>query len=96
MSLTELITSAKILIDADGNKEAVLLNWPLWEELLALLEDLEDAAEMEQARQEDDELIPWEQVVADYKANHPEFEIIQSPLEQGVLAPDKPVDTLHG
>ncbi|MCB0190644.1 MAG: hypothetical protein KDJ65_01725 [Anaerolineae bacterium] len=65
MSITELITSAKILIDADGNKEAVLLDWPLWEQLLTLLEDLEDAEEMAQARQEDDELIPWEQVVAE-------------------------------
>ena len=38
-------------------------------------EDLEDITELELARQEDDELVPWDQVVADYKANHPEVEI---------------------
>ena len=45
------------------------------EELLELLEDLEDAAEMEQAQHEDDELVPWEQVVADYRTSHPEAEV---------------------
>jgi hypothetical protein len=68
MSLTELLTSAQFLIDAEGNKKAVQIDWPVWEELLILLEDLEDAEELRQARQEDDEIIPWEQAKAELRA----------------------------
>jgi hypothetical protein len=35
--------------------------------VLELLEDLEDDEELRRARQEKDQLIPWERVQADYK-----------------------------
>ena len=43
--------------------------------ILEMLENLEDAEELRQAKQEEDELIPWEQVVADYKGSHPEADV---------------------
>ncbi|MFN8455652.1 MAG: hypothetical protein U0401_13465 [Anaerolineae bacterium] len=75
MSLAELLASVEFLVDADGKKKAAVVEWPMWEELLTLLEDLEDAEELRQARQEDDELIPWEQVKAKYLVTHPEANV---------------------
>ena len=61
MSIQEIVESAQIVIDAHGTKKAVLLDIALWQEILELLEDLEDAAEIEQLRGEDEEEISWEQ-----------------------------------
>ena len=75
MSITELLKTAQFVVDGSGNRKAVQLDLPVWEELLTLLEDLEDTGEIEQLQQEDDELIPWEQVVSDYKTAHPETDV---------------------
>ncbi len=72
MSIAEIMKTAQFVVDSDGNRKAVQLDLVVWEELITLLEDIEDAEEMAQARQEEDELIPWEQVISDYKATHPE------------------------
>lgn len=61
MSIREIVESAQIVIDANGTKKAILLDFALWEEILELLEDLEDAAEIERLRDEDEEEISWEQ-----------------------------------
>ena len=42
MSITELVESAQFLVDAGGNRKAVLLELTVWEELLNLLDELED------------------------------------------------------
>lgn len=68
MKLTELLISVEFLVDAEGNKKAAVVEWPIWEELLTLLEDLEDAEELRQTRLEDDEVIPWEQAKAELRA----------------------------
>jgi hypothetical protein len=70
MGVTELLQSARFVVDAGGNRQAVQLDLETWEAVLKLLEDLEDAAEMRQARQEEDDLIPWEEVKAGYEAGH--------------------------
>jgi hypothetical protein len=75
MGVTELLQSVQFVVDHEGKRKAVQVDLETWEELLDLLEDLEDAAEMEQTRYEDDELIPWEQVVADYRTSHPEADV---------------------
>ncbi len=61
MSISDLITKTQYVIDSQGEKQAVLIDLSVWAEIVALLEDLEDAAEMEQLRLEDDEAVPWEQ-----------------------------------
>jgi hypothetical protein len=53
MSVTELLKSVQFVIDSDGNRTAVQLDLALWEELVMLLEDLEDAEEIEQAHSEE-------------------------------------------
>ena len=63
MSVSELLQQAQFLVDAEGNKKAVVFDYGLWEELLPLLEDAEDAEEIRRIREtgEDEEVIPWEQ-----------------------------------
>lgn len=61
MSIQKIVESAQIVIDANGTKKAILLDFALWEEILELLEDLEDAAEIDRLRDEDEEEISWEQ-----------------------------------
>lgn len=63
MSVSEVLQQAQFLVDAEGNKKAVVFDYSLWEELLTLLEDLEDAEEIRRLREagEAEEALPWEQ-----------------------------------
>ena len=65
MSEMALLSSVQFVVDSDGHKSAFLVNLDVWEQILTLLEDLEDAEEIRRAREEDEETIPWEQVKAD-------------------------------
>lgn len=65
MSEMAFLQSVQFVVDSDGHKSAVLVNLDVWEQILTLLEDLEDAEEIRRAREEDEEIIPWEQVKAD-------------------------------
>ncbi|MCP4572601.1 MAG: hypothetical protein GY838_09655 [bacterium] len=40
--LSEVLTSARYLVDAEGGKTGVVLSLSAWENLLLLLEDLDD------------------------------------------------------
>jgi hypothetical protein len=71
MSVAEIIRSAQFL--TISGQRVVVLEQDVWQEIVGWLEDLEDAAELEQARQEDDENISWDQVKADYAARHPQI-----------------------
>jgi hypothetical protein len=41
MSVTDIVGSAQFVIDAEGNKKAVQLDWATWQSLVQLLENLE-------------------------------------------------------
>jgi len=47
MSVVELLKSAQFVIDAEGNKKAVMFDFALWDELLQWLQELEDLEEAE-------------------------------------------------
>ncbi len=53
------------VVDKDGQKKAVLVDYNVWEELLTRLEDLEDALEIQYLRDLNEETLPWEQVKAE-------------------------------
>ena len=72
MKLSDLEISVERITDAEG-KPKVVVDEALWDEILSLLEDLEDAEELKRARQEEDESIPWEEVKAKYLTAHPEL-----------------------
>ncbi len=60
----------KYVVDDRGNKSAVIVEYELWEELIARLEDLEDALEMRRLRERNEESIPWEQAKAELGLNN--------------------------
>jgi hypothetical protein len=45
MILSEKLETVQYVTDAEGNRQAVLLALPVWEEILALVESLEEAGE---------------------------------------------------
>jgi hypothetical protein len=49
MTISELVESAQFLVDSEGNKKAVLLDFTTWEALLQLLDDLDDLTDTEAA-----------------------------------------------
>lgn len=63
-----LLERAEFVVDAEGAKKAVVLDYALWEDLLELLEDMEDSAEMEALRMGDEEAISWEEAKAELRA----------------------------
>jgi hypothetical protein len=68
MSVIELLQMAQFVVDANGNKKAVVLDYTVWEELLTLLEDGEDAEEIRRLREAGEEVIPWEEAKAELRA----------------------------
>ena len=46
MQMTELIAAARFVVDSEGHKKAVMLDYGHWQELLTLLEDLSDLQEI--------------------------------------------------
>jgi hypothetical protein len=67
MSVTELLQAVQYVVDHEGNKKAALLDYAVWEELLTVLEDLEDADEIQRLREAGEESMPWEQAKADLR-----------------------------
>lgn len=61
MSAVEMLQTAEFVVDAQGNKKAILLDYEIWEELLTLLEDWEDVEEIRRLREAGEETVPWAQ-----------------------------------
>lgn len=68
MQVTELIDAARFVVDSDGRKKAVVLDYEHWQELLELLEDLADLREIDRVRNASEETIPWEQTREELRA----------------------------
>ena len=68
MNSTELLQNVQFVLDTDGNKTAVQIDYAAWEELLTLLEDIEDAEEISRSRASGEEAIPWEEAKAELRA----------------------------
>ena len=68
MKANKLISRAKLILDSNGDRKAVLLEWNTWEMLLEYLEDIEDSEAIELSRKSGEETIPWEQAEAELRA----------------------------
>ena len=68
MQVTELIDAARFVVDSDGHRKAVVLDYEHWQELLELLEDLADLQEIDRIRNTGEETIPWEQAREELRA----------------------------
>ena len=64
----DILRTVEFVVDAQGNKKAVLLDYKIWDKLLTLLEDWEDAEEIRRLREAGEETIPWEQAKAELRA----------------------------
>ena len=68
MQMTELIDAARFVVDSEGQKKAVLLDYEHWRELLARLEDMADLQVIDHVRKSGEETIPWEQAKEELRA----------------------------
>ena len=64
-AIYELIGAAEFVIDAEGQKKAVMLDFSVWKDLLNLLEDIKDSAETESIRASGEVPVSWESAKAD-------------------------------
>ena len=65
MNTQQLLEKVKFVVDNNGHQSAVLLGLKDWEQVLTLLEDGEDAQAILEAREDEEEEVPWEQVKAE-------------------------------
>ena len=69
MNTTQLLEKIQIVVDAKGNQSAISLALQDWEQLFILLEEVEDANDILQAKQENEETISWKQAKAELGLN---------------------------
>ncbi len=70
MTINEVLQSARFVVDSQGKQTAVQFDMPAWGILQQWIEDKEDIADIQQARQENDTVFSWNQVVAEHKAQY--------------------------
>jgi hypothetical protein len=59
MTVADILNSVKFVVNPDGHQSAVVVDLDVWEQIITLLEDTEDAEEIKQARAIKEETIPW-------------------------------------
>ena len=69
MQVNELIQKVYTIVDCDGNKKAVQIDYATWEGLLEWLEALEDMEEIDRVRESGEEYIPWERAKTELRAD---------------------------
>ena len=69
MNTTQLLEKIQIVVDAKGNQSAISLALQDWEQLFILLEEVEYANDILQAKQENEETISWKQAKAELGLN---------------------------
>ena len=59
MTVTDILGSVKFVVNPDGHQSAVVVDLDVWEQIVTLLEDAEDAEEIEKARSIKEDVIAW-------------------------------------
>jgi len=67
VTVAEILKSVNFVIGPKGKKSAVLVDMSVWEQIVTMLEDAEDADEVKQARTVREEKIPWNTAKKDLK-----------------------------
>ena len=60
MTVTDILNSIKFVVNPDGRQSAVVVDLDVWEQIVTILEDAENAEEMKQARAVKEETISWQ------------------------------------
>ncbi len=69
MNVTDILEKAQFVVDANGEKKSVLIDYTAWKALPTLLEDLQDIEEIRHLRDAGEEVIPWEQAKVELHAD---------------------------
>jgi len=67
MTVADILSSVKFVVNPDGQQSAVVVDLDVWEQIVILLEDTEDAEEMKQMRSIKEEKILWEMAKKELK-----------------------------
>ncbi|MFZ1042434.1 MAG: hypothetical protein WCA79_06600 [Anaerolineales bacterium] len=67
MTIADILNSIKFVVDPDGHQSAVMVDLDVWEQIVTLLEDTEDAEEIKKACGIREETIPWKAAKKDLK-----------------------------
>jgi len=67
MTVSEILKSVNFVVGPKGKKSAVLVDMAVWEQIVTMLEDAEDAEEIKQTRSVREEAIPWSVAKKDLK-----------------------------
>ena len=67
MTITEILNSVKFVIEPDGHQSAVVVDMGVWEQIVTMLEDAEDAEDIKHRRTVKEESIPWKTVKKELK-----------------------------
>jgi hypothetical protein len=59
MTIAEILKSIQFVVNPNGEKSAVMVGLDVWAEIVSMLEDLEDAEELKQAKVVREETVPW-------------------------------------
>jgi hypothetical protein len=65
MTVAEILEKVKFVVNPSGKKSAVVVDLDIWEQIVTMLEDFEDAEEVKQARTLREETIPWNEAKKD-------------------------------
>lgn len=67
-AIYDLIETAEFVVNAEGEKKAVMLDFSVWEDLLNLLEDIDDSTEIEAVRASGEQPVSWREAKAQLRA----------------------------
>ena len=67
-SIHKLLETAEFVVDVEGQKRAVMLDYSMWEDLVSHLEDSEDSAEIEASRNSGEEVVSWDEAKAELRS----------------------------
>lgn len=59
MTVADILKSVKFVVKPNGQQSAVMVDIDVWEQIVTLLEDAEDAEEIKQMRAISEETILW-------------------------------------
>lgn len=66
--LHHLLEKVELVVDGEGRRKAVIIDYSIWQDLLDWIEDMEDSAEIEASQTSGEETVPWEEAKAELRA----------------------------
>ena len=66
--LHHLFEKVELVVDGEGRRKAVIVDYAIWQDLLDWIEDMEDSAEIEASRTSGEETVTWEEAKVELRA----------------------------